>query len=580
MLHARDPRRGECVAVCSTAALRRGVRVDMPLSEAIALLELRIADCGLRNEKVGERRATEKEKTRKEPNVSSTQSAILAPHQPDADREALLQLAAWCEQFSPHVGLEVHLEPQSLLMDVTGLGPLFGGEESLAWRVIEAFGRRGYSIRVAVADTVGAAWALSRFGADPRGSYSPLNKGEVRPRMEPTPDVAQSIMGLTPRACQVDRPVLVSAPRIVPPGEHVAALAPLAIEALRLPQPTRTALHQLGLFQIGQVAELPRASLASRFQHQGQCVLLERLDQASGVREELITPHRPPPEFRAERCFEYPLQRLAEVRFVLAELFQQVCRELAARDQGAVRAVCRLDCEGGEMRKLDIGLFQPTAAAERLLELATLQLDRMRLPGAAGRIGVEVPLAAPLGVRQQALFLEEGRTRPRELALLIDRLSSRLGHDRVLRPRLLPDAQPERSFCEESLVGEREMRHAECGSRDKKRLRPPSSLSLHQPFPFTSRTSHSAFERPLRLWSSPIAIEVVAVADGPPASFRVGRRRFRVHRWWGPERIETGWWRGQSIRRDYYQVETTTGARYWLFRQLRTRRWFLHGEHQ
>jgi protein ImuB len=83
----------------------------------------------------------------------------------------------------------------------------------------------------------------------------------------------------------------------------------------------------------------------------------------------------------------------------------------------------------------------------------------------------------------------------------------------------------------------------------------------------------------LRLWAPPIPIDVVAVADGPPASFRIGNRQFRVHRWWGPERIETGWWRGRSIRRDYYQVETTTGARYWLYRHLRSRHWFLHGEY-
>lgn len=564
MLHTHDPRHGECVAACSTAALRRGVRVGMPLAEAISLLEWGMANSGLRNEQrrgqriknaaVGKKETCEGPKGLALPAATGNpQPAICEPHEPDLDRQALLQLAAWCEQFSPHVGLETHPEPQSLLMDVTGLGPLFGGEAALAWRVIEAFARRGYSVRVAVADTIGAAWAFSRFGGDPRSG--------------------------SPSAYPMRGNVRVSAPRIVPPEEHVAALAPLAIEALRLPPATRMALHQLGLFQIGQVASLPRASLAARFQEQGQCVLLERLDQAWGVREELITPHRPPPEFCAERCLEYPLQRLTEVRWVLAELFQQICRELAARDQGAVRVACRFDCERGEVRKLDLGLFQPTAAAERLLELTTLQLDRMRLPGAVGRIGVEAPIVAPLSVRQQTLFLEESRNRPRELALLLDRLSSRLGSGRVLRPRLLPDAQPERAFCEESLVGA--IRKVENRDPAKKNgRRKGGSKAQGEAWAHTTHDSPIAFERPLRLWKSPIAIEVVAVADGPPASFRVGRRRFRVHRWWGPERIETGWWRGRSIRRDYYHVETTTGSRYWIFRQLRNRRWFLHGEHQ
>jgi protein ImuB len=499
----------------------------------------------------------------------------------------LLELAAWCEQFSPQVGLDNHPEPQSLLLDVTGLGPLFGGEEALAWRVIEAFGRRGYGVRVAVADTIGAAWAVSRFGADTRGgrmwnaecgmrneegTRSAKRRAQNEEKLsDPENQKPAHSAFRTPHSAF---PPL-SAPRIIPAGEHIEALAPLPAEALRLPAPTLASLHQLGLFQIGQVMALPRASLASRFQHEGTCVLIERLDQAFGAVEEIITPHRPPPEFRAEFCLEHPLARLRDVQEILAGLFDNVCRELAARGKGAVRSVCRLDCEGGDVRKIELGLFEPTASAARLLELAAMQLERLRLKGGVGRVGVEVEIAAPLSVRQQALFVEESRNRPRELAHLIDRLSSRLGPERVVRPRLLPDAQPERAYCEAALVG-KEMRNAECGMRNKRKKRKSSIQdSSHSAF----RTPHSAFShRPLRLWSPPIPIEVVAVADGPPASFRVGRRRYLVHRWWGPERIETAWWRGRSVRRDYYQVETTTGARYWLYRHLRKRRWFLHGE--
>ncbi len=80
---------------------------------------------------------------------------------PLADRAALLQLAGWCEQFGPIVGIE---EPDNLLVDVTGLGSLFGGEERLAEQVVRAFQRLGLTVRVAIADTVGAAWAICTFG--------------------------------------------------------------------------------------------------------------------------------------------------------------------------------------------------------------------------------------------------------------------------------------------------------------------------------------------------------------------------------------------------------------------------------
>ena len=70
---------------------------------------------------------------------------------------------------------------------------------------------------------------------------------------------------------------------------------------------------------------------------------------------------------------------------------------------------------------------------------------------------------------------------------------------------------------------------------------------------------------------------VTAVAGGPPAAFRWRRERHAVVRWWGPERIESGWWRGELVRRDYYRVETDAGRRFWLFRELHGRGWFLHG---
>jgi protein ImuB len=59
--------------------------------------------------------------------------------------------------------------------------------------------------------------------------------------------------------------------------------------------------------------------------------------------------------------------------------------------------------------------------------------------------------------------------------------------------------------------------------------------------------------------------------------FRLRAEQHQVARAWGPERIETGWWRKWPVRRDYYRVETTAGQRFWLFRRLQDGKWFLHG---
>jgi protein ImuB len=102
--------------------------------------------------------------------------------------------------------------------------------------------------------------------------------------------------------------------------------------------------------------------------------------------------------------------------------------------------------------------------------------------------------------------------------------------------------------------------------------------------------SFAADERPLWLLPQPARIEVVAIAaSGAPGQFRWGGCNYSIAYAWGPERIETGWWRTSTtsrrqqesrktfVRRDYYRVETTSGARFWIFRSLADRQWFLQG---
>lgn len=101
-------------------------------------------------------------------------------------------------------------------------------------------------------------------------------------------------------------------------------------------------------------------------------------------------------------------------------------------------------------------------------------------------------------------------------------------------------------------------------------------------------------ERPLWLYPQPALVEMIAVSPaGAPLRFRSLPQfggcpalskpaayftEYSVGRSWGPERIETGWWRGGLVRRDYYHVETPRGQRFWLFHDLHGGSWFLHGE--
>ena len=531
LLHARDPRRGELVIACNTAAGNCGVRPDMPLAEASTLAN-RGGKC------------------------------LVLPHDPAADLVALAQMAEHCERFSPIVGWEtvecgmrsaeygtgqrvrergeVHPQPDRLFLDVTAIGVLFGGEESLARAVRTDLARLGYEARVGVANTIGAAWAAAV------GCMSEANCTSAIFVLS-TQDLQFAICNLQ-----------------------------FAIPLLRIPPEVLDLLAQLGITQLHQLLALPRSSLRARFGER----LLMRIDQLTGAAEETIVAYRPPPKFAAEWLLEYPAENREAIDYLVKQLVERIAQDLAQRREGVVQLACRLDCAvilsagcaRGQPITMEVTLFRPSADPKHLWDLMRMQLEQTALPGSVGRITLQARLTAPLENRQGQLFTGNQDEASRQLGLLIDRLSSRLGPAAVLRPQLTADPLPERAVRYEAGVRNK---FKVQGSKFKVQGKRKKTLDLE---PETLNFAHSAFHRPLTLVAS-LPLEVISIVpDGPPLAFRFQGQRHRVARHWGPERIETGWWRGASVRRDYYRVETEEGLRFWIFRRLEDGVWHLHGE--
>ena len=77
--------------------------------------------------------------------------------------------------------------------------------------------------------------------------------------------------------------------------------------------------------------------------------------------------------------------------------------------------------------------------------------------------------------------------------------------------------------------------------------------------------------RPLWLLPAPRSLPV---RDGRPCQEGGGPLELRE----GPERIESGWWDGGDVARDYYVAENRHGERFWIYRDLRApASWYLHG---
>src|SRR5262249_11179107 len=227
---------------------------------------------------------------------------------------------------------------------------------------------------------------------------------------------------------------------IIPPGRQSALLRDLPVAALRLSEDVVETLRELGIQQIGELQGLPRSTLPARF---GPSVL-ERLDQALGLTQEPIVPVPPCEPIAADWSFEEPTADRRTLESVLHRLIGEIAETLASRQEGTQRLECRLFCAGQEPVHLEIGTLQPTAVAAHLCELIHLQLERTTLAGEVLAVHVEVTASGPLGTQQEELF-DAGINRDgrRHLAMLLDRLSSRLGEKAGLRPYMHPDPQPE-----------------------------------------------------------------------------------------------------------------------------------------
>ncbi|MGI9517363.1 MAG: Y-family DNA polymerase, partial [Pirellulaceae bacterium] len=551
VLYRQDSRRGQLVAAASPLASREGIGVDMPLSEAKSLLK------------------------------RNNEDFHAFEHDSAADLAAIKKLADSLETFSPLVGLEEiepakqkkGQQPSSIFLDVTGLAHLFGDEYRLAHQLQLHCEKLGYLARIAIANTVGVAWGAARFFYQ-RCQDSSLAK-EVKKK---------------PLAIAANNLVILS-----PADQETFPKLPVA--ALRLDPATVETLGQLGIETVEQLLRLSRADLAMRFGNE----IHRRLDQATGQIEEPLIARHPPPEFQAAQLLDYPTHHRKTIEIIIARLVTDICSQMQSQQRGALQWVVRLDCQSRAPLEIRVNLFQPTATLSHIMPLIEMQLEQLLQPHTrksrkkklrsrgtdnssdqdrrqfhryttiqVQEISVSVTYCVLLVQQQRQLFDENPRLDKQALAHLINRLSGRLGQPNVVYPTLQAGAQPEYSFRFRPLVDIRRR-------RSRKPTKSPSQ-------------SH-VIARPLRLFHPPIKIEGrMSVESGksnvgksdPPAllQFANDNRRamtYKLQRHWGPERIETGWWRGRTICRDYWRVETETGQQLWIYQDRRSREWFLHG---
>jgi protein ImuB len=455
----------------------------------------------------------------------------------EADLALLESIADWCLRYTPLVACDA---PDGLLLDISGCAHLYGGEQELIADLSGRLENAGFAFSLAVAGTIGAAWAAAHYGKP--ASY----------------------------AC----------------GEERALLTPLPISALRLPSVILASLSRVGLKCIGDIVDLPRAPLTARFGSE----VLGQLDRALGHEHEPLTPRLPVAPYVAEQRFAEPIAREEDVLAITERLARRLQFAMERRGDGVRHIELALFRTDGVVRRITAGTSRPLCNPD---EIGALFVERLAALGDALDPGfgfdmarLSVIVAEPCPARDQTEWIpvrhpdrvatfadrvlvqidrDEDAT---ELCRLVDRLSARLGARRVRRLVAQDSHIPE--LAEVALPAQAVNDVA--GWDAFHRYRKEAELS----------------PRPLRLLSRPEPIEAVAeVPDGPPLRFRWRRALHEVIAAEGPERIEGVWWSEHGgPARDYFRVEDKSGLRFWLFRAGLYRdlaqgaaapTWFLHG---
>lgn len=339
---------------------------------------------------------------------------------------------------------------------------------------------------------------------------------ESRSAVAPTPRAAAWFARAGSDQCLLDAAAL------------AASLGQLPLAATGFSARLQQRFAGIGARRVADLLRLPRAGFARRFGPGSLAVL----DQALGREPDLREALQPPPQFSAELELLYEIESAPVLLHPAGFLLRELEGYLHATGQGVLRWRLELQDRDRGRSSLLLAHAEPTRELARLQRLLEQRLETAELPAPVIQLRlVVVEMRASEG-QVGGLFRDTGTAA--EPTELLERLRTRLGEDAVLAPATLPDYRPERA-----------LRASEPGA--------------------VGPVEAAAAPRPLWLLE-------------PPRPLRVQQQRPRGYELLeGPERIETGWWDGADVRRDYWQARDREGRRAWLFREQRTGDWWLQG---
>jgi protein ImuB len=320
---------------------------------------------------------------------------------PELPGKLLKGIAEWCIRYTPIVAID---PPDGLILDVTGCTHLWGGEKQYLTEILTRIKSFGYNVRAAIANTIGTAWAVTRYG---QHAVIENNKQE-------------------------------EALRLLPPA------------ALRLEGATTELLEKLGLRQVKDFMNMPRTALRRRF---GTHLLL-RLGQALGYEEEGIIPVQPVEPYQERLpCLE-AIVTATGIEIALQCLLDALCFRLQQEQKGLRLAVFKGYRADGKIEQISIGTNRPSCNSRHLFKLFEIKIEIIEPAPGIELFTLDALKVEDLSTVQETLWNNTGGLDDIALSELLDRIGGKLGAGCI--HRYVPDEHywPERSFKEAASLNE------------------------------------------------------------------------------------------------------------------------------
>jgi len=318
-----------------------------------------------------------------------------------------------------------------------------------------------------------------------------------------------------------------------------ATLAEMPINCLLLnDDKLLTKLNNIGAATLQDLWRLPRDGLMRRF---GQ-KLLTHLDKLLGIIPDPQKLYQPPAKFDERLELPYEASSSKIILYALEKLLIKLEDFLRERDAGVTELFIDLYYFNAEPKNIALGFRQNTRNAKQLLSLCQTHFEKVTLTDKVCDVRLTVKSILPFNTISQSLFptmLQSNQIQPidPDWENTLEQLQNKFGQTSVLNLALFNDHRPENAWSYQQ--------QTQTNEEQETRLRP--------------------------LWLLPKPQSLIVRNTTP-------WRRGPLYLVSGPERIESGWWQGKDICRDYYIARDTDNSQLWIFQDLKdSEDWYLHG---